>query len=88
MKECNDATTLYGQTLHFRVNANGHRAEETWSEERYDPDTDRVRHEVQQRYWRRGRGEETDADRRTEALLEREERMERGDDDSGRLIDV
>jgi hypothetical protein len=83
MKECGHATTLYGETLHFRVDADGHHAEESWSEDLYDPDTDRARYEVQQRYWRSGRGEATEADYRaemqSELLRRHDERMERGE---------
>jgi len=71
-----------------RAAAGKHRAEKTWHEESYDSVTDRARHEIQQRYWRRGRGEETNADRREDAIRAYEERLERGDDDPGRLIDV
>ncbi len=88
MKECGDATTLYGETLHVRVDADGHRAEESWSEELYDFETDRARYEVQQRYWRRGRDEVTEGDLRAEALLRHEQRIESGETGSQRLEDV
>ncbi len=74
--ELYDATTLYGETLRFEVRAGDHKAKPvTWSEELYDPQTDRARYEVQQRAWRRGRGQETDADRRAEVLWIAEQRL-------------
>jgi hypothetical protein len=88
MTECGHATTLYGETLHFRVDANGHHAEESWTEELYDSDTDRACHEVQQRYWRRGRGEETADDRRADARTEYETRIESGEAAKGRYEDA
>jgi hypothetical protein len=88
MKECNSATTLYGETLYVRVESDGHRADREWHEEVYDPETDRARYETQQRYWRHGRGEESDADRRAAALGERERRADSGEDDGDRFEDV
>lgn len=88
MPECDDATTLYGETLHFRVDADGEYAEESWREELYDSGTDRERYEIQQRYWRRGRGEETSNDLRAEALRRHEERIESGEPEDARYRDV
>jgi hypothetical protein len=73
VKELNSETTLYGRRLHVRVAAGEQIVERTWSEKRYDPETERGRYEAQQIAWRRGRGEETDADRRAEALGRAEE---------------
>ena len=50
MPECGHATTLYGDTLHVRAETEGQVAEASWHEELYDPQTDRARYEVQQRY--------------------------------------
>jgi hypothetical protein len=76
MKECNEATTLYGETLVVRLEVGRRRVEKRWREEIYDPIADRVRHEIQQRYWRRGRGEETEGDQRAERLREHIKRVE------------
>jgi hypothetical protein len=59
-----------------------------WHEAMFDPATDRARAEVQQRYWRRGRGEETEGDLRAQALLRHEQRIESGETGSERLQDV
>jgi hypothetical protein len=92
MKECNNATTLYNETLHLQVAAGKHRDDETWHEEVYNADTNRAYWEVQQRYWRSGRGEETEADRLGEeqrrVLGEHEKRVESGEDDPDRYTDV
>ena len=71
------ATTLYGETLTVAATTTeGEVVAATWSEERYDPETDRARHEAEQRAWRVGRGEDTEADRRAEYLDERIRRQE------------
>jgi hypothetical protein len=70
VSECNNET-LYGETLVVRVVEGDSAFEETWRETVYDPEIDRERHAIQQRYWRRGRGEETEADMRVEHLAER-----------------
>lgn len=88
MPACGDATTLYDETLHVRVEADKQSVEATWREELYDPVIDNARYEVQQAFWRRGRGDETADDRRADAIRQHEERIERGDIDSGRYIDV
>lgn len=64
----NHAPTLYGETLVVHVDADGETLERSWSEELFDPETDYGRHQLQQRTWRIGKGEETVADRRAEAL--------------------
>jgi hypothetical protein len=69
VREFSSETTLYGRSLRFEVHAEDELvASEEWSEKVYDPETDRERFEIQQRVWRSGRGEETEADRRAEAL--------------------
>jgi hypothetical protein len=75
VKEFNDATTLYGEQLVVEAAADpdGLTAE-TWREQIYDSETERERHAIQQRAWRRGRGEETPADLRAEHLWEIENR--------------
>jgi hypothetical protein len=67
MAECNHETTLYGQELALEVVAGGRVTTETWREHVYDAATERARHDVQQRYWRLGRGDATEADLRAEA---------------------
>lgn len=57
--EFDDETTLYDQTLVVEAKGGKHRAQEEWHEVVYDPETNRERQEIQQRVWRRGRGEET-----------------------------
>jgi hypothetical protein len=58
-------TTLYGRTLRFATAVLGKAgATAEWREETYDSETNPQRFEIQQRVWRIGRGEETDADRR------------------------
>jgi hypothetical protein len=73
MPGCNNEITLYGETLEVRIADSDGRVlvETTWRERIYDPQTDPEHHEIQQRYWRMGRGEETEADRRAEHLAER-----------------
>jgi hypothetical protein len=77
VKDLNNATTLYGAELVVEVVAGKQRPVETWREEMYDPETDRARHEVQQRAWRFSRGEDTEQDRRAEWLAEMPERIRR-----------
>jgi hypothetical protein len=80
MSECNSETTLYGETLVVQVVDGDSALEETWRETVYDAETHRERHAIQQRYWRRGRGETTEADLRAEHLAER---IRRRDEESG-----
>lgn len=77
MRECGHATTVYGETLTATLAADGHRDEREWREEFFDEAGDRARYHVQQRYWRRGRGETTEDDLRLEAILEYSERRDR-----------
>lgn len=84
MKECNDETTLYGETLVVRGVDGKDPVEATWREPVYDPATHRERHEIQQRYWRMGRGEETEGDMRAAYLAERIKRLEDQEDDPPR----
>jgi hypothetical protein len=76
MPECGHATTLYGQTLSVTAEAEDEVVEVRWEDSEYDPLTDRARWEVQQRYWRQGRGEDTAEDRREEAVSRYEERRD------------
>ena len=69
-----NATTLYGETLRLEVTADGERAEAVWQEHVYDEESERAQHDAQQRAWRLGRGEETEADLRAEYLRELDER--------------
>jgi hypothetical protein len=77
MAECNNETTLYGEELVVQiVDGDGPPVESVWRELIYDSETHRERYEVQQRYWRMGRGQETEADRRAAYLAERIRRNE------------
>jgi hypothetical protein len=62
--------------------------ETAWREAIYDPDTNRARHEIQQRYWRRARGEETEADLWAEHLAERIRRRENAGEIGQRYEDL
>jgi hypothetical protein len=62
--------TLYGRTLRFEAVADSERAAEEWTEELYDRESNRERHEIQQREWRIGRGEATPADDRADRIAE------------------
>ncbi len=84
MSECNNETTLYEQTLVVRVIDGASPVEASWHEPIYDAETDRERHEIQQRYWRAGRGETTDADLRAEAIAERLRRLENPEENGPR----
>jgi len=79
--EFNHETTLYNQTLIVEVQGGKHRAKREWHELVYELEANRERYEIQQRVWRRGRGEETEADLRAEDLAERIGRFESGDDE-------
>ncbi len=68
--EFNNETTLYDQTLSIEVTAGKDRASAQWHELVYEPETNRVRYQIQQRVWRRGRGEETTDDLREEFISE------------------
>jgi hypothetical protein len=88
MPECGHATTLYGRTLRVVATFEGQTVEETWREDVYDPATDDARAAIQQRYWRRGRGEETSDDLRAESLKTYTERLEREAAEQERYEDV
>jgi hypothetical protein len=76
MPECNNATTLYGSELRLVLrDGPTDLVVETWREEKYDPESDRGRSEVQQRYWRIGRGEATETDLRADAISEMHQRQ-------------
>ena len=60
----NSVTTLYGKALRLEVSAGGHRVSTEWHEVIYTLEENYQRHHIQQRVWRFGRGEETEADRR------------------------
>jgi len=67
--EFSDEATLYGRELVLDVAVDGERVTaETWREHVYDSETERERHAIQQRVWRRGRGEQTEGDLRAEWL--------------------
>lgn len=70
VREFNHETTLYGETLTVTVAdaAGKHRQSATWRELIYTPEENGVRHGIQQRVWRRARGEDTPADRRADWL--------------------
>jgi hypothetical protein len=68
--EFNNETTLYDETLIVEATAGKQSKSAKWHELVYDPETNRERHEIQQRVWRRGRGEETANDLRVEFLRE------------------
>jgi hypothetical protein len=72
----NNETTLYGWELVLQVAVDNEQvAAETWREPVYDSETPE-RYAIQQRVWRRGRGEANEDDQRAEEL-EEEERLAR-----------
>ena len=79
---CNHEPTLYGRELQLTAYCeNGPKAVELrWAEPRFNPETDRARHEAMQRAIRFGRGIETEADRRADALATLMERHDRRQD--------
>jgi hypothetical protein len=70
-------TTLYGETLHVEVAVGDQRNAAAWTETVYDQETNRERYEVQQRVWRIGRGEATQADIRAQMHSEAITRRDR-----------
>jgi hypothetical protein len=67
VKELDDETTLYGETLRVEIVIGEKvKASREWREKIYDEATDRQRFGIQQRKWRIGRSEETPADLRAE----------------------
>lgn len=92
VQEFANETTLYGRELVVEAIVDGKRrrrqsaswrAVKTWNEPIYTVEENSVRHEIQQRAWRAGRGEATPdddiADLRADAIRAHEERVERGD---------
>src|SRR5207247_1506498 len=75
----NNATTLYDQTLRVEVTVGRRTRSMEWHEEVYACETDHERYGIQQRVWRRGRGEETEHDLRMELIEEHEARVESGE---------
>jgi hypothetical protein len=73
-------TTLYGRELEVRARTGNQEKRATWSELVYNPETNRQRHEIQQRVWRIGRGEATEDDLRGQAqsdwLREQDEKLQ------------
>jgi hypothetical protein len=65
--------------LTVEATAGKKRASKDWHELVYELDTDRERYEIQQRVWRRGRGEETAGDRREEFVSEHERKRDEVD---------
>jgi hypothetical protein len=57
---------LYGEELVVVLADEKRRATKTWREHVYTREENSVRHGIQQRYWRRGRGKATEADARAE----------------------
>jgi hypothetical protein len=75
--QLNNETTLYDQELLVEVTVDDDPvATQTWRERVYDSTTEPQRYEIQQRYWRFGRGEATEADLRAEHLTELVRRAE------------
>jgi hypothetical protein len=70
VKEFNRDTTLYGRELVVDVADEKRTQTTSWREHVYTIEENLTRHDIQQRIWRRGRGEETEADRRAEWLAE------------------
>jgi hypothetical protein len=77
--EFNHETTLYDETLIVEATAGKQRRSAKWHELIYDPETNRERYLIQQRAWRRGRGEETEADLREKSVSERERKRDEVD---------
>jgi hypothetical protein len=76
IEQFGDEPTLYGKTLQFELTSDKRTRSLEWREKVYAPEEDRERHEIQQRLWRRGRGEETENDLREEWREERIRRIE------------
>ena len=71
-----DPPTPYGEELVVEVASPKRTETETWREHVYTAEENGIRHEIQQRVWRRGRGEETEADLRAEWRAERDARLD------------
>jgi hypothetical protein len=63
-------TTIYGRTLMVEIAEGRHRAKRMWREVIYDATENAARYEIQQREWRIGRAEATDADYLADAQSE------------------
>jgi hypothetical protein len=63
-------TTIYNRTLTVEIADGRHRATCDWREIVYDPVENAARYEIQQREWRIGRGEASEADYRSDAQSE------------------
>jgi hypothetical protein len=74
--EFNGETTLYGATLTVEVVAGKKRLTETWTETIYTLEENAERHDMQQKVWRRGRGQETPRERLTDEAREAYERKQ------------
>jgi hypothetical protein len=75
--EFNNEASLYGETLRVALILDGEEmTSEEWHEQVYDIEENRERHGIQQRIWRRGRGEETEGDLRMEAILKHEQKID------------
>jgi hypothetical protein len=70
-----NATTVYGRSLTFEALWEEGVISKTWSEHVYTNDDNPIRAGIQAREWRIGRGEETGADRRADAISESHERF-------------
>jgi hypothetical protein len=79
VKEFNCETTLYGEELVVEVAGEKRSETATWREHVYTVEENRERHAIQQRVWRRGRGEETEADVRANWLAEKERELDERD---------
>lgn len=72
----NHETTLYDRTLRVEASAGKHKASSEWHEAIYTPETNSTRHSIQQRVWRRSRGEESPEDRRADFIDEHFRRID------------
>jgi hypothetical protein len=70
VKEFNNDATLYGRTLTVVASSEDERAELTWREHVYNPDENPAQADIQQQVWRRGLGEDTEADYQAEMKAE------------------
>jgi hypothetical protein len=71
VEEFNREPTLYGRELVVEVADEKRSQTVTWREHVYTAEENRERQAIQQRVWRRGRGEQTESDLRHEWLGER-----------------
>lgn len=73
----NNTTTLYDRTLRVEVKVGKRKRSMEWHEEVYTVEADSERYGIQQRVWRRRRGEETEHDLRMELIEKHEEEQDR-----------